>query len=110
MKKFFATVLIAVLAACATVNPSAQVDRAYSVVNAYVEVNQQMLARGRITPSTARAAADKADKLLTEIGKARAVLSACVTLPCSGFDSMINGLQPSLLELERQLREQEKTK
>jgi hypothetical protein len=45
------------------------------------------------------------------IADARKAIAGCTPqLPCSDFTSIMKGLQPNLLELERELRERENQK
>lgn len=111
MKRFLAACLIALLTACASTPRSRQVDLAYDAVNTYVDSTKQMLARGRITPEQATKAAGNSDKAMAMIADARKALAGCTPqLPCGDFTSIMKGLQPNLLELERELREREKQK
>lgn len=107
MKRLFILLAAVLLAACATVNPRAQIDLAYSTVNSYVDATKVALARGRITPDQAVKAADNADLALKKLALAREVLSGCAAQPCADFTALMNGLQPNLLELERELRARE---
>lgn len=111
MKRFLAIVATALLTACASVNtsPTGQLKAAYDTTNAYVELTKTSLARGRITPEQAARASVNAKKTLVKIDLAAAALAACKP-PCSDYVSIMQGLQPALLELEAELRKKEETK
>jgi hypothetical protein len=108
MKRLLLTIFAALLVACAT-SPSAQIDFAYSTVNAYVDAAKQAKARGRINDAQALQAAENADKAIATIGKARTALAACKGQPCADFQVLMKSL-PDLTTLERELREKEAKK
>ena len=107
MKRILLTILFALLAACATVKPEGQLKAAYDTTNAYVELTKSSLARGRITPEQAAKASANAKKAQAKIDQAAAVLATCKP-PCSDYADIMKGLQPTLLELEAELRKREK--
>jgi hypothetical protein len=109
MKRFLAIAVLAVLTACASVAPSVngQLKAAYDTTNAYVEVTKTSLQRGRITPEQAARASANAKNALAKIDMAAAVLATCKP-PCNDYVTIMQGLQPSLLELEAELRKREK--
>jgi hypothetical protein len=106
MKKFLAIVLVALVSACASVKPEGQLKAAYDTTNAYVELTKSSLARGRITPDQAAKASANAKKAQAKIDQAAAVLATCKP-PCSDYTDIMKGLQPTLLELEAELRKKE---
>jgi hypothetical protein len=94
-------------AACTTFDPNLSLVTATRTVEAYVQVMDQALMRGRITPEQAVQASYRAKKARQSISDTREALLLC-KLPACDPQQLINNLQPQLLELERQLREQEK--
>ena len=108
MKRLLIALAVVVLAACAsTGGPATQLKAAYDTTNAYVEVTKTSLQRGRITPEQAARASVNAKKALVKIDMAASVLATCKP-PCSDYVSIMQGLQPTLLELEAELRKQQK--
>lgn len=65
-----------------------------------------MLARGRIGVDKAKWASAALEQPASDLLAARAVLIGCPD-PCSDLRRITDGLRPSLLELERKLREEE---
>lgn len=110
IRSLAAGLLAVLLVACASVSPSAQIDMAYTSIDAYVNATQSALARGRITRDQALRAAANADEALSMVGRARAALAGCSSMPCPAFTSAMQGAQPALLELEKELRRQEAAK
>lgn len=109
MKRLFLMFAAALLVACATVaTPNAQIKAAYDTVGAYTQVMTQALQRGRITPDQAAQASANAKKARDSIDSAAALLATCKP-PCDPTQ-IINSLQPTLFELERQLRAQQGAK
>lgn len=102
MKRFL--LLLALLVGCAT-GPNASIKTGYDTVDAYVQVTTQALERGRITPAQASQASANAKKAKESIDTAANALMACKP-PCDPA-SILTGLQPTLLELEKQLRAQQ---
>jgi hypothetical protein len=92
---------------------------AYAVVGAYVQVTEQSLLRGRITLAQAEKASANAKKVKAGIDDLVAIQAKCPpppqpasglpvqALPCSDYLIALEGLQPMLLELERELRERQ---
>lgn len=92
------------LASCAT-QPNAQILMAYDSVNAYVSATNTSLQRGRITPDQAAKASVNAKKARDTVDTAAVALGNCKP-PCSP-EKILQSLQPTLLELERDLRARE---
>lgn len=95
------------MTACATGAPSlsSQLDTAYATTSAYVQVTTQSLERGRITADQAAKASANAKKVKDTLDTARVALASCVPeQPCTKYTDLLSALQPSLLELERELR------
>lgn len=112
MKRFLATLLLAIVAACSStpVSVNGQLETAYSTVDAYVQVTQVSLLRGRITADQAAAASAKARAAVGKIDTARAALKNCaapVASSCADYLSIMQNLQPSLYEFEAELRRQQ---
>lgn len=108
MKRLCLLIVAAILVACATVSPNAQIKAAYDTVGAYTQVMTQALQRGRITPDQAAQASANAKKARESIDLAAATLATCKP-PCDPTQ-IINSLQPTLFELEKRLRAQQGTK
>jgi hypothetical protein len=112
MKRFFATLLLAILVACgsAPVSVNGQLEAAYGIVDAYVQVTQVSLLRGRITADQAAAASARAKSAVGKIDSARAALKTCAAptaSTCTDYLSIMQNLQPSLYEFEAELRRQQ---
>lgn len=110
-----ATVMLAfVLAACAgtaMTTPAGQIETASRTVEAYVEMTIVSLQRGRITPDQAAQASANAKRARDALVAARAALTACRgVLPCTDATALLQNLQPTLYEIERQLRAQQGAK
>lgn len=97
--------IFALLTACATTQPNSQIMMAYDVVNAYVNSTGSALQRGRITPDQAALASRNAKRARDTVDAAAIALGNCKP-PCKPED-ILQGLQPTLLELERELRARE---
>lgn len=113
MKRLFLILMVALLAACAGGVPSlnAQLKTAYDTTNAYVEVTKTSLMRGRISADQAARASANAKQARESIDTAAAALASCkLQTPCAGFQSIMQGLQPTLYEFERELRAQQGAK
>lgn len=110
-----ANFLLALLVGCAsTAAPlKNQLALAYSSAGAFVDVSANSLARGRITPDQAANALATAKKLQAALDTASVALAGCPPDPkpeqCPAFTNLFNALQPNLMELERQLREQQRS-
>jgi hypothetical protein len=110
MKRLLGIVLAALLTACASVStPNGQLMAAYNTTNAYVDLTRSSLARGRITPDQATRARANAKKAVEALDMAAAALVNCAA-PCAPYTSIMQGLQPTLLELEAELRKKEESK
>lgn len=112
MKRFFATLLLAILVACSStpVSVNGQLETAYDTIDAYRQITQVSLARGRITTDQAAAASAKARAAVSKVDAARAALKACaapVASTCTDYLSIMQNLQPSLYEFEAELRRQQ---
>lgn len=114
IRNLAAVMAVLVLAACAnlaTTSPNAQIELAAKTVEAYVDMTVTSLQRGRITPEQAAKASENAKKARDTIVAARVALAGCKPeTPCTGFTSLLQGLQPSLYEFERELRAQQGAK
>jgi hypothetical protein len=99
---------LALLAGCATLSLPAQLKAGYDTVTAYQAVVTQALDRDRITAAQGEQALANSRKAKATLDQARIVLAGCKPeLPCTEYADIMQALQPSLLELERQLRAQE---
>lgn len=103
-----ALLTLALVVGCATTGPNAQIKAAYDTVGAYTQVMTQALQRGRITPDQAAQASANAKKARDSIDTAAAALATCKP-PCDPTQ-ILNSLQPTLFELEKQLRAQQGAK
>jgi hypothetical protein len=113
MKRLFLIAVLSLLAACTTVSltPNSQIQTAAETVSAYVRATEIALMRGRITPDQAAKASANAKKARDSIVAARVALAGCKPdTPCTDYVSLIQQLQPTLYELERELRAQEARK
>jgi hypothetical protein len=107
---FIAALALALLAACATGAPSinTQLKAGYDTTAAYADLARTSLLRGRITPAQAAKASTNAKKARDTLDAARIALAGCKPeLPCTEYTNLMGALQPTLLELERELRAQE---
>lgn len=108
MRRLVAIIAV-VLVACSTVSPRNQLDFGYSTVDAYVAGVKNRVLRGATTKEQATADAERATRMKTNLDQARMAYEKCQEkLPCTDFTFLMNGLQPDLLALERELREREK--
>ena len=96
--------LVIFLAACAS-GPNAQIQMAYDSINAYVLTTKTSLERGRITPDQAAKASANAKKAREAVDSASLAIGSCKP-PCNP-ETILQNLQPTLLELERELRARE---
>lgn len=113
LRFFLAACALALLAACAGGPPSVngQLKTGYDTVNAYVEVTKASLARERITPDQAAKESATAKKAMGTLDAAGAALAGCKPpTPCTDYLVLMQALQPSLLEMELELRRQQKEK
>lgn len=104
---------MALLAACATASlpPRNALELGYKTVTAHMSITAQQFDRGTLAaePGAKRIAA--AEALKAKLDAAGAALALCKPdLPCASYTNLMQALQPSLLELERELREAERTK
>lgn len=118
MKRIITFIAALLLAACAGMNtksltsPDGQLTTGYNTVNAYVQWGKESLARGAISTTQAQAASERARKATATLDTARTALEGCnaapatptTALPCSNYLTLMQGLQPALWELERELR------
>ena len=109
MKRMIYALLLAVLTACAAApTPQVTLSQAYDTANAYVQMTTTSLQRGRITPEQAVRARANAQKLLQTLDTAKAALAGCKpAAPCTEYTDILQSLQPTLYELERDLRAQQ---
>jgi hypothetical protein len=108
MKRLILAFLISLLVACATVSQNSQLKFAYDTVSAYTDSTATALMRGRITPDQASKASANAKKARDAVDTAAIALAKCVS-PCDP-STILNGLQPTLIELEKELRAREGAK
>jgi hypothetical protein len=112
MKRPLTRVLLAaaalIVAACASMpTMPAQLKAGYETVTAYQAIVTQALERDRITSAQGEQALANARKAKATLDQARIVLAGCQPdQPCTEYADLMAALQPSLLELERQLRAQ----
>jgi hypothetical protein len=113
MKGLLTRVLLAaaalIVAACASMpTMPAQLKAGYETVTAYQAIVTQALERDRITSAQGAQALANARKAKATLDQARIVLAGCKPdQPCTEYADLMAALQPSLLELERQLRARE---
>lgn len=108
MERLFAIVLALALAACATLDLRGQVSVAQASVDGYLAFHEQALARGRISGADAVKAGERAKSTNAKIEDIRKAMAACVDLTnCTSATGLLTNLQPSLLELEKDLRAKE---
>jgi hypothetical protein len=108
MKKLFAAVALAFLTACASLSPTSQLQAGFQTVDAYVEVTKNALVRGRISVDQAKTGVKNAEKARDQLVVARGVLANCKpAAPCTEFTNLLQAVQPSLNELELELRKQQ---
>jgi hypothetical protein len=62
------------------------------------------LQRGRISLETAQKNLEKAKNVQTQLKTAETLLKGCPA-PCAQYDSLLKSLQPTMFELEREMRE-----
>lgn len=115
MKRLILIACALLLAACATIGgpakPNDQLETAAGTVSAYVQATEIALMRGRITPDQAAKASANAKKARDAIVAARLALAGCKPeAPCADYVGLLQQLQPTLYELERELRAQEARK
>jgi hypothetical protein len=111
MKKLILIACALLLAACASGPPSinTQLKAGYDTTTAYADLARTSLLRGRITPDQAAKASANAKKARDTLDAAGLALAACKPeAPCTEYTNIMQALQPSLLELERELRAKEK--
>lgn len=108
MKRLFAILLVALLTACASAPVGGSLETAYNTVDAYRQIVQVSLQRGRITPDQAASASAKARGAVAKIDAARAALKACLPpAACTEYLTLMQSLQPTLYEMEAELRKQQ---
>jgi len=109
--KLFSILFLALLTACAGQPIRNQIDLGYSTVDAYVAGVKNRLLRGATTPAQANADADRAARMKAGLDKAREFYEQCVVASksqaCTDYVSLMNGMQPDLLALEKELRAKE---
>jgi hypothetical protein len=109
---FLAACALAILTACASApSVNGQLKAAYDTTNAYVEITSTSLQRGRITADQAARASANAKKAMNAIDTAAFALAGCKPpSPCTDYLALMQSLQPTLLEFERELRSQQGVK
>jgi hypothetical protein len=101
----------AITVACATLPPRNALELGYKTVTAHMSVTAQQLDRGTLEPAQGARRIAAAEALKGKLDAAGAALALCKPeVPCTGYASLMQSLQPSLLELERELREAEKAR
>lgn len=113
MKRFLATLLIAVTAACTTIqdlSPKAAIAASYATVEVLVDQATGAVVRGRMSPDQGTKVAVKAKKAVETIAKAEDALKLCgvEVKNCDSVQKILDQVQPLLLEMERDLRAKEK--
>jgi hypothetical protein len=107
LKLFLLAFVLAFLAACASTPTKNQAtQKAYQTINAYVLLIENGIDRGRIDKATALARVATAKKARAKVEEAERLLASCKVEPCDGT-SILQSVQPLLIEYERQLREQQ---
>lgn len=112
VRSFLAACALAILTACATTSGPLPINNAlkaaYDTTSAYVDVTSVSYQRGRITQEQAARASANAKKARDRIDAAAAALAACKPpAPCTDYLAIMQSLQPTLLEFERELRAQQ---
>lgn len=113
MKRLVMFLCAVLLAACASMpDPRAQIALAQSTVDSYVTFVAGRKARGLVGQAEANAAADRAERAMAGIAEVRKALALCAPAAptCQPFTLSMQTLQPTLLELERELRAKEGAK
>lgn len=112
MKRFLATLLIALASACTTMqdlSPNAAIVAATSSVEILVDQATGAVSRGRMSPEKGQTIVVKAKKALKKINEAEDALRICgVDIKnCNSVQKILDQVQPLLLEMERDLRAKE---
>lgn len=108
MKRFLATLLIAISAACTTITPSGSIAAAYEQVRVFQVQVGQSVARGAVSPAAGRELVAEGEKARVLVDQAKDALVVCGNkLPCANFDNILNRVGPSLAEAERRMRQAE---
>jgi len=102
-------ILALVLSACGNFSPQTPTplsiaDSAAKTTAAYVEMTAISLQRGRISVETAQKNLATAKSVQAQLQTAETLLKGCPA-PCAQYDSLLKSLQPTLFDLERQMRE-----
>ena len=101
---------LSLLTGCVGVSPTVSIDYslrgAYDVLTAYIEVMSSAYQRGRIDKEQAMKAQKQVEKAEVAIDSAATAVFNCKS-PCDP-QAILATLQPMLLEMERELREQQK--
>lgn len=100
------------LAGCATTLPPRNaLDLAYKTVGAHMSITAQQLDRGTLDADAGFRRIATAEALKAKLDAANTALALCKPdLPCTAYTNLMQALQPSLLELERELRQAERAK
>ena len=94
--------------ACATQSLNTQLKAGYDTVTGYQAFVAQALDRDRMTVEQGDRALANARKAKATLDAARLALAGCKPeAPCTEYTSIMQQLQPALLELERELRARE---
>jgi hypothetical protein len=94
--------------ACATLSLPAQLNNGYRTVAAYQQLVIQSLDRDRMSAAQGERALATARKARATLDTARLALAGCKPeAPCTEYSSLMQALQPTLAELERELRARE---
>jgi multidrug efflux pump subunit AcrA (membrane-fusion protein) len=109
--RFIIGCVLVVLAGCASGPPSVntQLKAGYDTTAAYADLARTSLLRGRITAEQAAKASANAKKARDTLDAASVALAGCKPdAPCTDYTNLMQALQPTLLEIERELRAKEK--
>ncbi len=110
LSRFILGCVLVILAGCASGPPSVntQLKAGYDTTAAYADLARTSLLRGRITAEQAAKASANAKKARDTLDAAALALAGCKpAAPCTGYTDLMSALQPTLLELERELRARE---
>lgn len=112
----FVVALVAIMAAafmsaCAALPARNALELGYKTVSATMSITAQQLDRGTLAAEPGARRIAKAEDVKQKLDAANAALALCKPdVPCTTYTNLMQALQPSLLELERELREAEQAK
>lgn len=113
MKRFLATLLIVISAACTTISdlsPNAAIAASYQTVEVLVDQATTAVLRGRITPEQGVKVKQTSEKARAKIAQAEEALKVCGLdiKNCDSVQKILDQVQPLLIEMERELQKKEK--